>query len=204
MISNELYLEKMMACWLGKAVGGTLGMPYEGVNHCLNLTFYDPVPTEMLPNDDLDLQVVYAFLLEQMTAPRVDRHLLMQAWKHIGMSPDEYGICKRNIALGLHPPLTGEYDNWFQAGMGAAIRTELWACLAPGDPELAAAYAEEDACMDHAGIGIEAARFLAALESMAFVESDMERLLDGAQRMIATDGELGRAIADTRDRKSVV
>lgn len=197
-LTDEHLHTKMMGCWLGKAVGGTLGMPYEGVRDTLNLTFYEPVPTEMLPNDDLDLQVVYAFLLDRMDAPRVSRIELAQAWKHIGMSPDEYGIVKRNLGLGLLPPTTGSYDNPFTRGMGAAIRTELWACLAPGDPDLAVKYVYEDACMDHAGEGIHAATYLAALESLAFVESDRETLLDQAETFIPADSTLYAAIRDTR------
>ncbi len=197
-ISETQLRRRMMGCWLGKAVGGTLGMPYEGVRHTLDLSYYDPVPTEMLPNDDLDLQVIYAFLLERMDQPRVDRQVLSRAWSHLGMSPDEYGIVKRNLALGLTPPTTGAYDNPFTRGMGAAIRTELWACLAPGDPDTAVRFAYEDACMDHAGEGIHAATFLAALQSLAFVESDREVLLERALAYIPAAGELIAAIRDTR------
>ena len=49
------YRKKVMGCWLGKAVGGTLGMPYEGMDGPFDLSFYNPVPTGMVPNDDLDL-----------------------------------------------------------------------------------------------------------------------------------------------------
>ncbi|MEM6457795.1 MAG: ADP-ribosylglycohydrolase family protein [Planctomycetota bacterium] len=192
---------RMIGCWLGKAVGGTLGMPYEGVREVLNLTYYDPVPEEMLPNDDLDLQVIYAFLLDRMgDRPHVDRRALCAAWEYIGMSPDEYGIVKRNLKLGLRAPECGAYDNPFVRGMGAAIRTELWACLAPGNPDLAVKYAYEDACMDHADEGIDAAVFLAALESLAFIERDRDRLLDAALLYLPghADSELAAAIIDTR------
>ena len=198
-LSDAELRHKMMGCWLGKAVGGTLGQPYEGVTHELALDFYEPVPTEMIPNDDLDLQVVAAALLDRMEAPAVSRQVLVPMWTdHIGMSPDEYGICKRNLKLGLRPPHTGAYDNWFERGMGAAIRTELWACLSPGEPELAAAYAYEDACLDHAGEGIEAARYLAALQSLAFVESDRDTLLDAAAALLPQDSAVRRAVEDTR------
>ncbi|MEE9403563.1 MAG: ADP-ribosylglycohydrolase family protein, partial [Algisphaera sp.] len=197
-INRQDFRRRMIGCWLGKAVGGTLGMPYEGVDQMLELTFYDPVPTQMLPNDDLDLQVVYAFLLDKLDDIRVNRHDLVAAWPHVGMSPDEYGICKRNLKLGLKPPHTGSFDNPFTDGMGAAIRTELWACLAPGNPDLAAQYAYEDACMDHAGDGIYAALFLAALQSLAFVESDIDRLLDAALTQIPVHCRVRRAVTDVR------
>lgn len=190
---------RVMGCWLGKAVGGTLGMPFEGHDGPLDLEFYEPVPTEMLPNDDLDLQVVWACILDQMDEPRVDRHVLAQAWrKHVHFPWDEYGVALRNMALGLKPPLTGSYDNWFAHGMGGTIRSEIWACLAPGNPELAAAYAYEDACIDHAGEGIYGETFFAALESMAFVESDTDVLLDHALATLPENSHIRRAVTDTR------
>jgi ADP-ribosylglycohydrolase len=198
MLTDVELRRKVMGCWLGKAVGGTLGMPYEGTRDTLDLTYYDPVPTTMLPNDDLDLQVVYAVLMDKMDPVRVEREALTAAWQHIGMSPDEYGVCKRNLELGLRPPATGSYDNPFVNGMGAAIRTELWASLAPGRPEVAVQYAYEDACMDHAEEGIYAARFLAALESLAFVESNREQLLDRASAFLPATSSVLVAINDTR------
>lgn len=197
-ISIGNYREKVLGCWLGKAVGGTLGGPVEGQEGPLSLTFYDPLPGRMLPNDDLDLQIVWLEALRRRGLP-VDRRLLADAWlEHIRLWPDEYGVASRNLTQGLYPPVSGYYDNGFTAGMGSAIRTEIWACLAPGDPELAAALAREDACVDHAGEGIYAAEYLAALESAAFVSEDRETLLDTPAQIIPADCRVARAIADTR------
>lgn len=69
------YKDKIMGCWMGKAVGGTLGQTFEGLDGPLDATFYEPVPTEMVPNDDLDLQVLYACVLDKQEAPIVDRHV---------------------------------------------------------------------------------------------------------------------------------
>jgi ADP-ribosylglycohydrolase len=194
-----LYREKVLGCWLGKAVGGTLGGPAEGKDGPLSLTFYHPVPDRMLPNDDLDLQIAWMEALRRHGLP-VDRHTLAQAWlAHIHLWPDEYGVACRNLTQGLYPPASGWFDNGFTAGMGAAIRTEIWACLAPGDPALAAALATEDACVDHAGEGLYAAQYLAALESAAFVEQDQETLLELAASTIPGDSRVARALSDTRD-----
>ena len=197
-IPFSIYREKVLGCWLGKAVGGTLGGPVEGKPGPLALDFYEPVPTEMMPNDDLDLQVVWLETLRQTGLP-VERHSLSKAWlDHILLWPDEYGVAWRNLTRGLAAPLSGAHDNGFTAGMGAAIRSELWACLAPGDPDLARALMREDACVDHSGEGVYAAIYLVTLQSAAFTQSDRETLLDIAANAIPPDCRVARALADTR------
>lgn len=212
-LNLETYRRKVMGCWLGKAVGGTLGGPFEGnplPDH--DLTFYEPVPDEMLPNDDLDLQIVWLQAIQNYGLP-VDRHLLAEAWiDGVHLWPGEYGVCMRNQVYGLKPPLTGSFDNpRFKDGMGAAIRTELWACLAPGNPELAAKLVMEDACCDHEGDGIHAPVFLASVQSAAFVESDVNRLIEIGLRAIPEDCAVADAIRivlhewpRTRDRRHVL
>jgi len=191
--------DRILGCWLGKAVGGTLGQTFEGLEGPLSADFYFPVPEGMVPNDDLDLQVLYAVVLSDMAEPRVDSLALAQAWQdHVSFPWNEYGVGQRNFAEGIRPPFTGSFDNWFTHGEGAAIRSELWACLAEGDPDLAAAYAQADACFDHAGDGVVAAEFLARLQTLAFSESDPDVLLDVALAGIPTDSDIHSAVQDTR------
>ena len=190
--------KKVLGAWLGKAVGGTLGQPWEGCRGPLGLTFYDPVPTEMMPNDDLDLQVVWACRLATDWNGAVSLEHFADAWlRNIGFPCDEYGVVIRNLRLGIPPPWSGRYDNWFTDGLGGAIRAELWAVLAPGDPELAAALAGMDASLDHDGNGIYAEQFLAALESCAFLESDLKLLIGRGLSVIPADSLLHRAVSDT-------
>ncbi len=48
-ISSRLPLEQRIhGCWLGKSIGGTLGLPVEGRTERMALTYYDPVP-ELAP-----------------------------------------------------------------------------------------------------------------------------------------------------------
>ena len=196
-LSASDFRSRVIGCWLGKAVGGTLGMPFEGQEGPLDLSFYNPVPTEMLPNDDLDLQVVWACVLDKMERPHVNRHLLAQAWlDHVQFPWDEYGVALRNLRHGLQAPLSGSYDNWFTDSMGAPIRSEIWACLAPGDPQLAAAYAYEDGCVDHGGEGLWAEVFLAALQSAAFTESDPGILLQTALSRLPETSRTRLAVED--------
>ena len=192
------YRKKVSGCWLGKAVGGTLGMPFEGYPGTNKLTYYDPVPTAAVPNDDLELQVMYACALDKMARLEVNREILADIWlKHNEYHCDEYAVAICNLRRGIRPPYSGKYDNYFYDGMGAAIRSELWACLAPGDPELAAALAYEDAIIDHAEDGVYAEMFLAALESQAFVETNINRLIATGLSVIPENSLIHKGVTDT-------
>lgn len=195
----ETYKKKLNGCYIGKAVGGTLGMPFEGDLSTRELSFYTPVPTTMAPNDDLDLQVIDLEIIRRFGLP-VNRYHLSTLWEHLqDGGPDEYGAARWNVALGRYAPLCGYYCNKFYAGMGAAIRSELWACLAPGDPELAVRLSREDACTDHYADGMEACVFLAAVESAAFNENVSDeatarRLISIGLGQIPENGRLAKGI----------
>jgi ADP-ribosylglycohydrolase len=196
--STEL-VARIHGCWLGKAIGGTLGAPHEGKPGPLNLSFYEPEPKGILPNDDLDLQLVWLHHLQKTGATSITPNLLSGAWQQYVKFPfDEYAVCLRNAAYGFEDHWLGAFDNWCSECMGAAIRSEMWACLAPGKPERAAGFAWNDAVCDHAGDGVWAEIFFAALQSAAFVETDMERLLDSALDFLPSSSRVRRAITDTR------
>ena len=64
-ITYATYLDKVYGCFLGKTVIGTLGAPYEGIKMPLELPFKEEMINTMLPNDDLDLQVLWLDVAEK-------------------------------------------------------------------------------------------------------------------------------------------
>jgi hypothetical protein len=60
------YKDKVRACWLGKNIGGTMGTPYEGRRELLDVKGFVTKQGEVLPNDDLDLQLIWLHAVEQM------------------------------------------------------------------------------------------------------------------------------------------
>lgn len=193
------YLDKMRACWLGKNIGGTLGAPFEGRRGTVDLEYYThDLSLGVLPNDDLDLQLVFLIACEAY-GKNVNSEVLANYWvSHIFADFSEYGMGKRNLRAGILPSASGKHHNTFGESNGAWIRSEIWACLCPGHPELATQYAYEDASVDHCGEGIYAEVFCAALESAAFVESDMETLIDVALSYIPADCDVARAVKFVR------
>lgn len=198
-LSFETYRRKVLGCWLGKNVGGTLGQPHEGKPGPLSLTFYDPVPEGAIANDDLDLQLVWLAKMREV-GPMITERDLGQAWRDCLTYPwDEYGLGKANLFLGLEPPVSGQYNNWFTDSMGAPIRSEIWACVAPGCPDLAAALAYQDGCVDHGGEGLFGEIFFAALESAAFVLEDRDALLDLGLSFLPPDCRTALAVRVCRE-----
>ena len=193
------YLDKVRACWLGKNIGGTLGAPFESFRCAIDLDYYThDLSKGVLPNDDLDLQLVWLNAAERH-GTKVDAEILSNYWVNgITAYWSEYGAGMNNLENGLLPPCSGAYKNVFSESCGAFIRSEIWACLAPGQPQLAVKYAYEDACIDHTGEGIYAALFCAALQSAAFAESDMQTLIDIGLSYIPADCQVANAIAIAR------
>ncbi len=194
----ETYRDKVLACWLGKNIGGTLGGPLEGRKYMHDLDFYDPVPTEPLPNDDLDFQLVWLKMLEEegvepslpVFADYWVRCLSAYPW-------NEYGFCRRNLARGLMPPVSGCFENYYVDEMGSPIRSEIWACTAPGAPSLAAARAWKDSALDHAGgEGMYGEMFWAAVESAAFVLDDPLTLIRIGLNVIPLPSGISRAVRE--------
>ncbi|MBQ9735244.1 MAG: ADP-ribosylglycohydrolase family protein [Clostridia bacterium] len=175
-LSYEKYLDKVKACFIGKNIGGTLGGPYEWAREMLDVKGFTTPPGKPLPNDDLDLQLVWLHALEQVGPYAIDANLLGEFWlNYIHPYWNEYGIGKANMQRGFAPPVSGELDNDWKHSNGAWIRTEVWACTAPATPETAVYFAIEDAKVDHgAGEGTVAAAFVATLQSAAFALSDIK------------------------------
>ena len=180
MILNfDTYKDKVRACWIGKNIGGTMGGPFECRKEILDVTGFTSAPGEPLPNDDLDLQLVWLHALESVGPKGINASTLGEFWLNfIPPHWNEYGIGKANMKRGLIPPLAGDYDNTWSHSNGAWIRTEIWACSAPALPELAAKYAIEDAKVDHGcGEGTPAAAFVAAMQSAAFALSTLDECI---------------------------
>ena len=178
-ISWQDYLDKVWGGWFGKCLGGAAGAPLEGWKRIPDISSFEEVFDPKIPNDDLDIQLLWLELLETKGLNFSGEDMARYWDEKCHYMYSEYGYFMKNYKRGINPPLSGSFNNpFFKEGMGCPIRSEIWGMIFPGDPENAARFAEVDGSLDHAGDSVWAEKFLAAIESMAFFVSDIDRLID--------------------------
>ncbi len=212
-MTRETLYDKIYACWLGKNIGGTLGTPVEGRMEVMNLTWYPKLdPNGALPNDDLDLQLLNLHAIEQYGVRLTATDIAAEWTEHCYFPWDEYGHAGTAMRLGFKPPFSGMFDNHFTDCMGCPIRSEIWAAIAAGNPQLACYFAWQDAVVDHAGgEGVFGEIFNAALEAAAYESDDVPALIrealtyipatsrvHGAVSLILSEYEKGTDLLDAR------
>lgn len=172
------YKNALLGCWWGKYAGGVMGLPFECYRGVRELDWYTQDDFRGIYNDDVDLQLVFLRACEKY-GNKVDSQILAEFWlNYISMSCSEYGAAKANLRAGLAPPLSGSYKNDNKDSCGAFIRSEIWACLCAGNPDIAVRYALEDAMVDHGGEGVYGEIFFVAMQAEAFVEKDIRKLIE--------------------------
>lgn len=199
-IKYNAYLDKVYGCWLGKCISGTVGAPFEGMKEIFDYKFNSKAIEIMLENDDLDLQVLWLDVLEEKGVYITSDDLAKAFVEKCPYDLGEYAYFKKNYKRGIHPPLSGVYNNrYYIEGMGCAIRSEIWGCICPGNGKLASEYALKDGILDHGIEAVYAEQFFAGLEAEAFFESDIMKLFNKGLSLIPRESKISKCIRDVTD-----
>jgi ADP-ribosylglycohydrolase len=89
------------------------------------------------------------------------------------------------------------FRNPYREWIGAQIRSDGWAWVCAGKPELAAEFAYRDACWTHERNGIYGAMFFAAMQAAAFVVPDAQYLVEIGLSEIPRESRLAEVIRKT-------
>lgn len=196
-LDYSTYLDKVYGCFLGKCIGGTAGGPAEGRKELLDFPLDEEILHKSLPNDDLDLQIMWLELIEDKGFNITSRDMAETFFKNVPYGPGEYAVLQKNYERGIYPPISGRFNNrYYKNGMGCPIRSEIWACLFPGDKESAKKYANMDGSLDHEKDSIDAEIFLTDLETSLFFSSDLLSEIKNALSSIPC-GKLKNVLSDT-------
>lgn len=217
------YEERVYAGVLGKIIGVYLGRPFEGwlfpeIMEKLGEIWYyvhDKLNRPLIVTDD-DISGTFTFLRAlpdygnslDLTPEQVGQTWLNYIienktilwWGGFGNSTEHTAFLR--LKEGIRAPLSGSCTlngKVVSEQIGAQIFIDGWAMVAPGNPELAADLARRAASVSHDGEAIYGAQVIAAMEAQAFMEADLNRLLDIAAGMIPRDSVIYRMIADVRE-----
>ena len=80
-INRQEYRDKVLGCWTGKNIGGTLGAPLEGRRELFDVTFYtQDLRGNPVPNDDLDLQLAWLRAVDELGPQNINSKTLGEYW----------------------------------------------------------------------------------------------------------------------------
>ncbi|MEI7742701.1 MAG: ADP-ribosylglycohydrolase family protein [Chloroflexota bacterium] len=222
------YAERVYAGVLGKIIGVYLGRPFEnwtydqieerlgGVTYYVNDRLDVPLRNHLLVVTDDDISGTFTFiraLADHGNSRWITAEQIGQSWLNYiienrsilwwgGMGNSTEHTAYLRLRNGIPAPASGSMalnGRVVAEQIGGQIFIDGWGLVAPGDPELAADLARRAASVSHDGAGIHGAQVCAALIAAAFVERDLERLLDTAVRCIPADSVIAALIADIRE-----
>jgi ADP-ribosylglycohydrolase len=218
------YLERVYAGVLGKIIGVYLGRPFEGWDYAqirerfgeIDGYVHEELGVPLVVTDD-DISGTFTFLraLEDCgcsaaIAPEqigdawlnyiIERKTILW-WGGMGNSTEHTSYLR--LKSGMAPPASGSIatnGKVVAEQIGAQIFIDGWGMVAPGRPDLAADLARRAASVSHDGEAIYGAQVIAAMEALAFVEPDLNALLDAALAYIPSSSVIAGMIADIRRR----
>jgi len=218
------YEERVYAGVLGKLIGVYLGRPFEGwtyeriMDQLGEVRFYvhDLLGVPLVVTDD-DITGTFTFLRalpdhgndRNLSASQIGHtwlnYIIEQRtilwWGGRGNSTEHTAFL--NLKNGIEAPHSGSIatnGRIVAEQVGGQIFSDGWAMVAPGDPELAMELARKAASVSHDGEAVYAAQVLAAMESAAFLERDINRLLDIGMSCIPRDSVIYRLLDDLRNQ----
>ena len=121
-------------------------------------------------------------------------------WGGMGNSTEHTAYLR--LKQGYEAPLSGSVElngKVVAEQIGAQIFIDGWALVAPGNPEFAADLAGRAGSVSHGGEALYGAQCLAAMEAQAFVESDINKLIDTGMSVIPNDSIIYTMINDIRE-----
>lgn len=221
-INSTAYREKVYAGVLGKVIGVYLGRPFEGWHYNqiqdrlgdIEYYVHDKLNVPLIVTDD-DISGTFTFLRavnDHHKTASISAKEIGQSWLNYlieektilwwgGMGNSTEHTAYLRLKAGIDAPASGSMalnGKVVAEQIGAQIFIDGWAMIAPGDPDKAAHLARTAASVSHDGEAILGAVSLAVMESLAFIESDTDVLLDTALSYLPDQSVIYRLISDIR------
>lgn len=200
-LDDGTYYDKVYGGWLGKCIGGALGLPIEGWPHEKILSTYGEITDYVSPpttvNDDTSYEIVFIHAIKEHGVDLTSEDLALEWLEHIPIGYTAEKVALDNLRKGLMPPLSATTDNPYSEWIGAQMRGEVCGFIAPGRPDIAIEFAYKDGIISHEREGIYGEMYDAALISLAFSERDVRRLMEKGMAFVPARSRFAKVLRDT-------
>jgi ADP-ribosylglycohydrolase len=137
-----------------------------GRNRCYD---YTREGLKAVPVDDDVVYTLLGLLIAEDYGVNFSTEEVGKAWlKYLPYACTAEDIALRNLKKGISALEAADIDNPYCQWIGADIRSDPWAYIAPGCPEKAAEMAYRDAYLSHRRNGIYGEMFFSAAQAAAF------------------------------------
>ena len=217
------YEKQVYAAVLGKTIGVYMGRPFEGwwkrsiepkwgsIDRYVNEDVGKPL---VVADDDISGTFTFVKALADWSGdPRsVDPAFFGETWRNYlienltilwwgGVSLSTEHTAWMRLKQGVPSPESGSMKRngrIVAEQIGAQIFIDAFGMVAPGDPDLAERFADGAARVSHDGEAVLAAKVVARMVAAAFVEKDMEKVLDIGAATLPPDSLLAQVHRDVR------
>ena len=223
---DKIYEEKVYAGVLGKLIGVYLGRPFEQWSHErimeelgeINYYVNEQLNVPLVVTDD-DITGTFTFLRalrENNYDPNISPKQIGQSWLNNlienktvlwwgGRGHSAEDTAYQNLKAGIEAPMSGSIETNGKVvaeQIGAQIFIDGWALVTPGDPEKAADLARRAGSVSHDGEAIYGAQMVAAMESLAFVETDINKIIDESKKYIPNSSLIYKLIGELQNMRA--
>lgn len=195
------YDNKTLGGWLGKNIGGALGGPVEGWSRERIAKEYGEVkgflasPSTL--NDDTAYEVLVLHALQEWGLGVSSAQIAREWVEHLPQAYTAERVALENIRRGLTPPETALADNPYSEWIGGQMKGEICGWLAPGNPQRAAELAYRDGIIAHEKNGVYGEIYNAVTCSLAYVESDVRKILEAALGYVPPKSRFAEVVRQT-------
>jgi hypothetical protein len=205
-IPADVLEDKIRGGLLGQILGNLNGLPHEMkyIHEPGNVQEYKPsLPQGARTDDDTDFEWVYIVAMQDEGQILIPHRRIAELWR----SRINQGIwcsnlfARRLMDLGLEPPLTGSttLNPWAEFNISGQFLCESFGLISPGMPQTASQIGLHYTRVAIDDEPAQATQLFCTMIATAFVEGDMNKLLDHGVSVLDPKSRQRQIIADVRE-----
>jgi len=204
-IPADVLRDKIRGGLLGQLLGNLNGLPHEMkyIAEPGNVTQYTPsLPQGAWTDDDTDFEWVYIKVMEDENCLLLPPQRISRLWKErINQRIWCSNLYARQLMdLGIDPPLTGMavFNPWADFNISGQFICESFGLIAPAMPQTAAQIGLNYTRVTIDGEPAQTTQLFTSMIATAFVENDIDAILDAGLSAIDLNSSVSRIVQDVR------